>query len=29
MASDQENSQDANAPDDTSEKEITRGITIM
>ena len=29
MASDQENSQDANAPDDTSKKEITRGITIM
>ena len=29
MASNQENSQDANAPDDTSEKDITRGITIM
>ena len=29
MASNQENSQDANAPDNTSEKDITRGITIM
>src|ERR1044072_7612573 len=29
MASNQENSQDANVPEDTSEKDITRGITIM
>ena len=29
MASNQENSQDTNAPDKTSEGEITRGITIM
>ena len=29
MTSNQENSQDANALDDTSEKDITRGMTIM